>query len=493
MGDHLEDVQLNINDFSKESSLEKSNSGNDIIPQFKVIYDSIHGYIHLSNLIVMVMDSRQFQRLRKLKQLGSCYYVYQNAIHSRFEHSIGTSHLAGEIMETIMINTEPLHIENYMSGIKELKSYYDRKYDGKMHIIDNYIIELVRIAALCHDLGHGPFSHVFDDFFLPTIDRNDKNIMDSHEARSGSLLEQIIKENKILSSIIADDEVTFMKNIISPKTEHIGFLYQIVSNNLNGLDVDKYDYIARDSNILGIPSKFKSQRLVGHIRVIDDIICYPEQAICDIVDLYMTRYNLHKTVYSHKAVISAQCMITEIFSHLDKVIGLSGSVNDINKFCTMTDEYILTCHNTLLGAYSYLPVEHLLSVQKAKGIIDKLDSHKLYPCVDTCTTKNKLNITSSDFTVGEEDKIIVYTNKIGLVSGSKKNPLDSVYTYKTKDAFRGDNELKINKVDISKYSLLIANNYQEYITMIFYKDRNEIIVQALRDQFQELIKLSTKN
>ena len=467
----------------------------EIIQQYKVLYDSIHGYIHLSNLVVLVIDSRQFQRLRKLKQLGSCHYVYQNAIHTRFEHSIGTSHLAGKIMECIMINTPPIEIESYMSKIKELKNYYERKYDGTMHIIDNYIIELVKIAALCHDLGHGPFSHVFDDFFLPTVERNRDNIMNSHEVRSGLLLEQIIKENEILSTIINDAEISFMKNLISPETPlHNGFIYQIVSNSLNGLDVDKYDYIARDSNMLGISSKFMSQRLVEHIRVIDDTICYPEQTIGDIVELFTTRYNLHKTVYSHKGVIAAQYMITEIFSYLDQVIGLADSVNDMEKFCTMTDEYILTCTNTILGPYCKLPEEYVEDVRKAKIVIDKLNSHKLYAHVDTYITQNKLDISVKDFKSGDPSKIIVYTNKIGLVSGSKKNPLDCVYAYKTKDAHkRDDSKLEMRKIDKTKYSLLIANNYQEYLTMVFYKEKDNKVIGLLKDEFKNFLTISEEN
>lgn len=464
----------------------------EIIQQYKVLYDSIHGFINLSNLSVMIIDSKQFQRLRKLKQLGSCYYIYHNAIHNRFEHSIGTYHLAGQIMECIMINTPPNEIDKYMSEIKELKSYYTKKYDDSMHIIDNYIIELVKIGALCHDLGHGPFSHVYDDFFLPTIEKNYGNIMNSHEMRSGILLECIIKENEILSSIITDDELSFIKDLINPKSSHKGFIYQIISNTLNGLDVDKYDYIARDSNMLGISSRFNSQRLIEHIRVINNTICYPEQAIGDIIDLFTTRYNLHKTVYSHKAVIAAQYMITEIFHYLDAILGLSDAINDMDKFCMMTDEYILTCVNTLLGPYCKLPIEYLEDVKKAKSIIDQLNSHKLYAHVGTYITKNELIIHRDYFKSGERDKILIYNNKIGLVSGSKTNPLDCVYAYNTKNAHHSG-KLEMKKIDKTKYSLLIANNYQEYITMIFYKEKNDEIINLLRNELNELISLNPNN
>ncbi|AYV80810.1 MAG: HD phosphohydrolase [Harvfovirus sp.] len=460
----------------------------DIIPQYKVIYDNIHGYIPLSNLVVMVMDSRQFQRLRKLKQLGSCHYIYQNAVHTRHEHSIGTSYLAGKLIMSIMNNTPQEEIEEYLGGIVELKSYYDRK--GGKPVIDQHIIELVKIAALCHDLGHGPFSHVFDDFFVPMVRKKKigDNPMEHHEVRSGVFLEKIIKENNILRELIDDDQIAFIKNLINPKAEHVGFLYQIVSNNLNGLDVDKYDYLARDSYMIGREGQFKSQRLVEHIRVIDNMICYPEQATSDIIALFNTRYNLHKIVYGHKGVLSAQYMITEIFGYLDSVIGLYDSINDPDKFNVMTDDYILSCCHTLLGKWcNGLSAEDYENVMKAKGVIDRLEAHKLYTHVDTFISKDRIEICADDFMLldGEKEKIIFHTNKIGFVSGSKMNPLDCIYAYSTKDK-KGDADIR--KIDVSKYSLLIANNYQEWVTMIFYKERNEEVVGRLRKEFREIVK-----
>jgi len=455
------------------------------VSNYKVIYDNVHGYIPLSNLIVMVMDSRQFQRLRKLKQLGSCHYVYQNAVHTRHEHSIGTSYLAGKLMESIMGGTKGEEIDSYLGGIRELKSYYDRKYGGKVHVIDEYIIELVKIAALCHDIGHGPFSHVFDDFFI-AVRGGGKNPMEHHEIRSGIFLEQIIKENRILSEMIGDDQISFMKNLINPREEHQGFIYQIVSNNFNGLDVDKYDYLARDSYMIGgRGSQFESQRLVEHIKIINNTICYPEQATSDIIALFNTRYNLHKNVYGHKGVLSAQYMIVEIFGYLDPVIGLYESINDFDKFSIMTDEYILTCHHTLLkgGGLSSSEREN---VMKAKEVIDLLDAHKLYAHVDTFVSKEKMDIGVEDFKLGDRGKIIVHMNKIGFVSGSKSNPLDCVYAYRTKDNF--EKKIVARKIDVEKYSLLVANNYQEWVTMIFYKEKGDgARVEQLRGEFREIL------
>jgi HD superfamily phosphohydrolase len=104
---------------------------------FKSFNDSIHGYINLSSLQLSLVDTPQFQRLRQLKQVGTCYFVYPGASHNRFEHSLGVSHLAGELIDRLDKDQPDLEINER----------------DKQNL---------RVAGLCHDLGHGPFSHVFD-------------------------------------------------------------------------------------------------------------------------------------------------------------------------------------------------------------------------------------------------------------------------------------------------------------------------------------------
>lgn len=457
-----------------------------LIQNYKQIYDSIHGYIGVSNIAIMIIDTIEFQRLRKLKQLGSCCYVFQNAIHTRYEHSIGTYFLAGKILKCISANTNTIDIYQYLSEIHALKSYFNTTYGEKIFIIDEFIIELIKIAALCHDLGHGPFSHVFDDFFLPYVKKK-SSPNDHHEVRSCLLLEKIIKSNKKLSKFIGNNEIQFMKNIINPEKHHTGFIYQIVSNSLNGLDVDKFDYIARDSYVTGIQSKFNCQRLIDHVRIIDNNICYPEQSIGDIIELYSTRYKLHKTVYTHKSVISAQYMIIEIFKYLDKIINLSDSVNDMDKFCKMTDEYILTCTITLLQPFIVLPKQQIYAISRAETILTKLNAHQIYPHVITYVNDTKLDINRKQFVSGVNSDILIYRNTIGFVSGNKKNPLDNIFVFKTKDLYKSE-ILTCRIIDVNEYSYLIPKNHQEHIIMVFYKHKNHKIISALQTEFNQIVK-----
>uniref|UniRef100_A0A3Q2CP15 HD domain-containing protein n=1 Tax=Cyprinodon variegatus TaxID=28743 RepID=A0A3Q2CP15_CYPVA len=102
----------------------------------------IHGTIELHPLLVKIIDTPQFQRLRNIKQIGAASYIYPGATNSRFDHSIGVAYLAGELLKSIREKQQDLGITDWD-------------------------VLCVQIAALCHDLGHGPFSHMFDQMFIP--------------------------------------------------------------------------------------------------------------------------------------------------------------------------------------------------------------------------------------------------------------------------------------------------------------------------------------
>ncbi|KAF8926125.1 SAM domain and HD [Haplosporangium bisporale] len=152
-------------------------------PSEKYINDPIHGHVLLDHTVLSYIDTPQFQRLRDLKQLGSAYYVFPGATHNRFEHSIGTSHLAGELVERFR-DTQP-ELEITESDVK-----------------------CVKLAGLCHDLGHGPFSHIFDNEF---INRAIPGSTWTHEQGSEMMLEYLVEDNNI---DIDAEELSFIKDLI---------------------------------------------------------------------------------------------------------------------------------------------------------------------------------------------------------------------------------------------------------------------------------------
>lgn len=460
----------------------------------KRISDNVHRYILISNLAKNIIDNPIFQRLRKLKQLGSCIYVFHNAVHTRFEHSLGTYHLADRILRCINTRTDPSTISEYLKNIPELQSYYARKYSNNKYILDDYVCELIKIAALCHDIGHGSFSHIFDDWFMPhTIYSTHPNA--NHEHRSCVLLEMIIKNDPLLKEIIKDQEIQFIKNLINPQPDHIGFIYQIVSNNLNGMDVDKYDYITRDAYVLRENVGFDYTLLVDDIMVIDNNICYPGDSPYEAFRLFRSRYDLHKRVYGHKSVIAYQLMIVEIFSLLDPILNISESVTDMERFCKMTDEYILTSIDHLSEKYCTIDSKYIDNVVRAANIIKRINNHDSYVFIGKLVTNNKpiLSVEScikimelDDNNTVYKNNLLVYQSQIGYVSGNKKSPLDKLLTCSTKITY--DKPMISKKVDITEMSHLIPTKYQEYITMVFYKDRtHQETIRNLREKF-ELVK-----
>lgn len=467
---------------------------NTLCQGVKKIHDSIHGYISLSNFALQIIDHKYFQRLRKLKQLGSCNYIFPNAVHTRFEHSIGTYYLAHELTKTIIAETNQKDIEDYLRTIPELQNYYSRTYNKGMVVFDSYIAELCKISALCHDIGHGPFSHIFDDVFLPKVLTSANHENASHENRSGIMLELIIKNNPILSSLIYDDEINFMKTLINPSNDHIGFLYQIVSNTLNGLDVDKYDYIVRDCNTIYNHSGIEFTRLIKDIKIIDNNIAYPEQSFQCIISLYQSRYRFHKEIYCHKGVISAQNIIIDILLELDPIINISNSINNMEEFCRLNDEYILECPQIINMLMTNNPIflDKKQNILNALNLIKQLETHQLYCFIGSVTTDS--HIDANIFFSDELDRkdIVVYQSKIGFVSGNKKNPLESIYVYKTKQSnfpnINGTSStLQAIKKNIQDESLLISQTYQEYITMVFYKDKfNTLRINQLKSMFQKI-------
>ena len=182
----------------------------------KQIYDPVHGFIQLTPLMIKIIDTPEFQRLRDLKQLGATYFVFPSATHTRLEHSIGVSFLAAETMRSMQTAQPELNISART-------------------------IELVQIAGLIHDLGHGPFSHLYDHYVKPAEDPD-------HEERGCEIFKNMVTKYDIP---LTEEEVNQIIKMICPTPED-NWLYQIVANAMNQIDVDKIDYIMRDSYHLGL-------------------------------------------------------------------------------------------------------------------------------------------------------------------------------------------------------------------------------------------------
>lgn len=287
--------------------------------------DPIHGNITMDGLCLAIIDTKEFQRLRKLMQLGTCNYVYYGATHTRFEHSIGVSHFAGKVARNLQ--TAQPHLN-----------------------ITEEDILCVKVAGLCHDLGHGPFSHVYDGVFIPRIDPNTSW---RHEDGSVEMLRLLLAKNNInkdnaLFNLynLTPKDVLFIEEIIAGTKEDKRkgrgpekfYLYDIVNNSRSGLDVDKLDYFMRDmrcTNASSSTCNFQRFIELGRVYAAEPIasasstvatrssaapvdqaaqkhymICYPEKMVKEALDVFSVRFRLHQNIYTHKTVKKVEFLVS---------------------------------------------------------------------------------------------------------------------------------------------------------------------------------------
>lgn len=433
----------------------------------KILTDIIHDNIHLSLLAKSIVDTPIFQRLRNLHQLGVCYMIFPNANNNRFEHSLGTYHLAGKVLQSLIINSDVSSINKALIRVPYIKKYLDKLYsdeDGEKEfniknfdkpLLDEYLIELIKIAALCHDIGHGPFSHLFDEWLHGMEDLKENKYVE-HENRSIMLLKNIIDNNYLtynkelykLNEIIDDDAFEFIAELINPNDDTPrNFIFQIVSNSLNGLDVDKLDYLTRDSFYFGLVSPFKLSRVIENMKIINNIICFPEKITYDIYMVYRTRYDLHKKYCNHKTVICIEYMIRTIFDKLDVILDITKYLKEDNmekfveNFINLTDHSILNTASTLLQIKYNKYTDELVEIDT---IVKNINSRNLYKCVykNLYSTDDKIEEeikkVMDEYTIinKNKNKLIPVILKIGLQSGNKPHPFDNIYFYsKNKDPY----------------------------------------------------------
>ena len=384
----------------------------------KIIYDAIHKYMNFDNLQMQIIDSPEFQRLREVKQLGLCYYVFPGASHNRFEHSLGVSYLCGLLIETLRDNQPELNISERL-------------------------IQLVKVAGLVHDLGHACFSHFFDNHFLKNININEK--LKEHEYRSCILFEHIIKKYEI---DMTQDEINIVKKMIEPDEDCKSFEYQIVANKVNGLDCDRFDYIARDTQNVGLTYSFDFSRLLREARVIDGQICYPLKCNFEIGDLYYTRYKLHKQIYTHSVVRSIEFMILDLLKLIDKKLDLSRFIKDIDKFVILTD--------------NILSQVNFIDCLESKNLLNRIKKRDLYKLI--------LEVPESNFDYENyfdkyktNENIIIDEIKLNYSMGGN-NPLDYVKFYKNNMIIRNNLETFIfpTKFEEKQIRVYIKNEIKEY-------------------------------
>lgn len=318
----------------------------------RIVADPIHSFVTFekNGLVNKIIDTVEFQRLKHIRQLGLSYFTYPNALHSRFTHSLG--------------------------------AYWFSKRLAKILEMTKDDEEKLSIAALLHDIGHGPFSHALEGRIMPgkTHVQISKEIIESGEHSISSLLKDYGFEPKEVSKILTSGTI--------PE-----YLHKLISSQM---DVDRFDYLLRDSLLTGNPhGRFDIERIIHTIRLTENDEIYISKGGWYAVEHYLTcRYQMHKQVYYHHSTLAAEELVNKTIGRTKYVFEKGNLTLDerfapILKDDTSLSEYIDVADFDILslikearhsGDATLLDLSNrFFTRQLSKSItIDKKDAMKLY-------------------------------------------------------------------------------------------------------------------
>src|SRR5438034_4673293 len=240
----------------------------------KLIRDAVHGDIEMGPREVELMDTTEFQRLRGIKQLGTAYLVFPSAVHTRFEHSLGTSWMAYRILQAVR----------------------------RAEAISQDEERLIRVSALLHDVTHIPFGHTLEDErrVLPRHDKDEERV--DYFLR-GSTVGRILKreglQELVIDTLKRDD--TFLSDIIG-----------------GGISADLLDYLRRDTYLCGLSQYYDARLFESFIIEDNRLVMNLEKngmlrhdAMSEMINLLRIRYTLSERVYFHHTKVSSGAMISK--------------------------------------------------------------------------------------------------------------------------------------------------------------------------------------
>ena len=268
---------------------------------FDIIRDPLWNNIILDDLAIRLVDTRAFQRLRYVRQLGLAYLVYPGATHTRFEHALGAWHLARRTIELL-----------------QARGDLKRQPEGEARV--------VAVAALLHDIGHYPFSHALEEIGAP-----------HHEDVAGALLTRG-EIADVLRETIAKDAPERVVELIRGKSTNP--LQGLISGSL---DLDKIEYLKRDALMCGVPyGEIDVDRLIHSLTLVTDpatgraVIGVSEKGLAALESLLFAKYQMYRNVYWHHAVRSATAMYKRLVAD-----AIEGGALRVGELASFSDEALL--------------------------------------------------------------------------------------------------------------------------------------------------------
>ena len=321
------------------------------LDETKVLKDPVHSYIHIHYEVIWnCLDSKEFQRLRRIRQLGGDFQVYPTAEHSRFSHSLGVY----EIVRRMVTEVKTLCAE-----------------------LIEYEKVCVMLAGLLHDVGHGPFSHAFEHV-----------TNHSHEEYTAKIILGDTELNSILRAVskkMPEDIVSIIQH-----THENDILNQIVSGQL---DADRMDYLLRDSYFTATSyGQFDLERILRTMRVRKTsegrkVIVVKHTGIHSVEDYIMARYQMYWQVYYHPVARSYEAVFIQLFNRLKDIFkdnkdyfeDMKVLIPFLEKAEVSEEEYFRLDENSLLYCCALIQdKDDVIAADLAK----RLQNRKLFEYVD---------------------------------------------------------------------------------------------------------------
>ncbi|WP_394343755.1 HD domain-containing protein [Tenacibaculum adriaticum] len=359
--------------------------------KLKILNDPIYGFITIPNsLIFDIIEHRYFQRLRRVTQMGLSNLVYPGANHTRFHHAIGCMHLMQKAVS--VLRTKNIEISNDEANA-------------------------LCIAILLHDIGHGAFSHALEHSIVNGI---------SHEEISLLFMKKLNKEFKGQLSLAIE---------IFEGKYHRGFFNQLISSQL---DVDRLDYLKRDSFYTGVTEgNISSDRLITMMNVKDDELVIEQKGIYSVEKFLIARRLMYWQVYLHKTCIVAENMLVKVLQRA-KVL----AKQNIELPASSTLKYFL---------YNSITEENF--TEKTLEIFSRLDDYDVLSAI-------KEWMFHEDIVLSNLSKMIINRHLLRIEIQDK--PFSEKYKEKIKGNLQ--NELKIAEENLHYFMFLNSVVNQAYNT-----------------------------
>ena len=302
------------------------------------IIDPIHDFIRVYDHELKLIDHPIFQRLRRIRQLSGAHLTYPAAQHTRFEHSLGVMHIAGQAGHSL----------------------------NEKGFLKSDDIKVLRLAALLHDIGHGPFSHLYEEI----IQKKKMSHEDfGKEIISKSEIGDILSENGFDKKFIT--KVAFGNSKFQ-------YLNEIVSG---ALSADMMDYLLRDGYFTGAEhAKVDHKRITQSLNVHRKKLALERSALYSFESMMHSRYQMFKAVYFHKTVRAAEVMLLEALRLSDDEFGFTNF--HLDEYVKLTDEFILS---SLLTSKSP-------KLRRARQFAQDYQDRKLLKCVFERIVTNRTNL-----------------------------------------------------------------------------------------------------